>query len=361
MKLLRITALMFAAGLLLVSCGQQKTETVIAEKSVPITISTIETLDLKIENIYTGTLQGSKEAKVFASLPEAVVETPVKAGNYVKAGTPVIKLNKGGASSQYNQALAVYNQAKDNYNKFKNMFEQGAVSEQSYISAKTNFEVAEANFNSARQQVELTSPISGILTDLAVNIGEYVPLGIPLATISQTNNMRLKIFVGAKSAGNIKVGQMAEVNVEILGLNSSGLKGKVIAVSKSADPATRLFQVEIQIANPDGNLKPGMFARAGIKVADLKGATAVSKEAIFTDDGIFKVYKVVGDRAKEISISVGPATDDYYQVLDGLTPADSVVMIGRNLIEDGSLIKITDLNNENDSTSEEVTEVSSEG
>ena len=95
MKFFKITSLILIAGLLIISCGNKKTETVIAEKSIPVTIAEIQSMDLEIEMIHTGSLQGSKEAKVFATLPEAVVATPVKEGNYVKAGTPVIKLNKG--------------------------------------------------------------------------------------------------------------------------------------------------------------------------------------------------------------------------------------------------------------------------
>jgi len=361
MKFFKITPLILTAGLLIASCGEKEAETVTAEKSIPVTMSEIQRMDLEIEMVFTGSLQGLKEAKVFASLSEAVVATPVKEGGYVKAGTPVIKLNKGGASSQYNQARAVFNQAKDNYDKFKNLFEQGAVSEQSYISAKTNFAVAEANFQSARQQVELTSPISGILTNLAVNIGEYVPIGVPLATISQTDIMRLKIYVDAASAVNIKTGQKALVNIEIMGTNSGGFEGLVKAVSKSADPQTRLFQIEIQIQNPESKLKPGMFARASIKIADLESVVSAPKEAVYTDEGILKVYKIDGGRAQEIAITTGEITKDYYQVITGLDVGDSVIMIGRNLVEDGTLVTITDLDNENNSASEEVTEVNSEG
>ncbi|HEX7344318.1 MAG TPA: HlyD family efflux transporter periplasmic adaptor subunit, partial [bacterium] len=199
MKGIRIVILPLLA-LMMASCGKKQEAAVVEEKAVPVTVASASRSNISISRTYTGTLEGWKQAKIYASIPEAVIELPVREGSFVQAGQAVIILDKEGRASQLRQAQAIYDEAKDNFAKMSRLFEQGAISEQSLTSIKTNLDVAKANYESARQAVELTSPISGILTDLTVNIGQYAPLGMPLATIAQTDKMRMTIYVDSRSA-----------------------------------------------------------------------------------------------------------------------------------------------------------------
>lgn len=341
LKLSLITIVIMAAS----SCGNKKADVTIEEKAIPITISLVERGDLPVIKTYSGTLEGEKQAKIVASIHEAVVELPISEGSRVSAGQAVIMLDKNGLASQYNQAQALYLEAKDNHQKMTRLLEQGAISEQAYISAKTGFEVAQANFRAASRQVELTSPISGVLTELSVNVGEYAPVGIPIATVAQTDKIRLTLFIDSRSAGFIKKGQEATITVESIGDSDGEFIGFVREVSRSADPQTRLFRVEINIDNEDGALAPGMFARAEIVISQLNSVLIVPGEAVFSVEGVYKVYKIQGDRAREQSINVGESTFESAQIISGLSEGDTVAVIGRNLIEDGSLVKIVDGNN----------------
>jgi membrane fusion protein (multidrug efflux system) len=338
-----ITMIIIAGSVLSFSCGENEAEVAREEKAIAVTVEQAVLRDLGIQRVFTGTLEGVRQAQIFASIPEAVVDLPVSEGSVVKAGQPVIFLDKRGSFSRYNQSKAVYLEAKDNFEKMGRLYEQGAVSEQAFNNAKTGFEVASANFTAARQRVELTSPINGVLTDLSVNIGEFVPLGIPLATIAQTDMMRMTFYVDGKSVKNIKVGQVAEITVDIIEAGEPQFRGTVTEVSKSADPATRLFRVELKIDNESGAIKPGMFARARITVADLKSVLTVPKEAVFSVEGVWKTFLFEGSRAAERTITVGETTSKYAHVLSGIGRGDTVIVIGRNLIEDGSPVKIASL------------------
>jgi RND family efflux transporter MFP subunit len=343
MKRKIVGIIIVTASVLSYSCGDNEAETASEEKAIAVTVEEAALRDLGIQRVFTGTLEGVRQAQIFASIPEAVVDLPVSEGSVVKAGQPVIYLDKRGSFSQYNQSKAVYLEAKDNFEKMGRLYEQGAVSEQAYNNAKTAFEVASANYTAARQQVELTSPIDGVLTELSVNIGEFVTLGVPLATIAQTDEMRMTFFVDGNSVRNIRTGQVAEVKVDIVESGEPQFQGTVTEVSKSADPATRLFRVELKINNRSGAIRPGMFARARITVADLKSVLTVPKEAVFSVEGVWKAFLFDGGHAVEKTIAVGEATSDYSHVLSGIQPGDTVIVIGRDLIEDGSPVKIASL------------------
>jgi membrane fusion protein, multidrug efflux system len=268
---------------------------------------------------------------------------PVSEGRLVDAGQPVVLLDKDGPTSHFKQAEAMYLDAKDNNEKMGNLFKQGAISEQTYNGVKTNFEVARANYTAAKQQVELTSPISGVLTDLSVNIGQYAPVGVPLATVAQTDKMRLTIYVDGRGASYIKNSQKAKVTIDAAGATSSDFEGIVTEVAKSADPDTRLFRVEIQIDNREGLLSPGMYARATITISELNNVLTVPKESVFLIEGISKVYTLSSDnRARERTVTVGEWTPESYQIISGLTDGENVIVLGRNQVEDGSLVKVTE-------------------
>jgi len=328
------------------SCGEKNDDKASGERTISVTVAGAEPRNLSLDVIYTGTLEGKKQAKIFATIPEAVVELPVREGNRVNKGEAVIILDKGGSVSQYNQAKAIFLEARDNYNKMENLYKGGAISEQAYTGSKTAFEVAEANFESARQRVELTSPITGILTDLSVNIGEYVQPGSPLATVAQTSAMRLIVFVENRNVIYLKKGQKAEIFVDISRSKSTGFDGVIEEVSKSADPETRLFRVEILVNNPEGVLKPGMFARARITTANLKSVLTVPRESVFSTDGIYKVFVVEENKAVERSVGIGEMTEEYVVINSGLKENEIVIVLGRNLVEDGTPVTISNIDND---------------
>jgi RND family efflux transporter MFP subunit len=335
--MLLLTILAIAA----ISCGNNKNKDAAAvEKSVAVTVSEVKNDNIIIRKTYTGTVEGLKQANIYASIPEAVVDLPIPKGSRVESGQPVIILDKNGPASHYTQAYAQFIDAKDNFEKMGMLFQQGAISEQTFNSIRTGFEIAQANFESARQQVELTSPVSGVLTDLAVNIGDYVPVGVPLATIAQIDIMRTTIFVESRGAAHIRRGQVAKILVDISGQDSNEFEGNVAEVSASADPATRMFRVELRFNNTGGRARPGMFARAIVEVMELNNVMVVPKEAVFSVEGVFKVFIIEGDRAREKSISTGESSGDLIQVVSGLNIGEKVITLGRSSVVDGSLVNI---------------------
>ncbi len=343
MKKISLAILIIVPLLILASCGRKKKEVVVAEKPIAVTIAPAATRDIAITKTYTGTLEGFKQAKIYSSIPEAIVELPVSEGSLVEAGQPIILLDKEGPTSRYKQSEATYLDAKDNYEKMGELYKQGAISQQTYNSLRTNFEIARANFAAAKQQVELTTPISGILTDLSVNVGQYAPLGVPLATVAQTGKMRLTIYVDGRSATFIKKGQNASITIANFGSDSLSFVGTVTEVARSADPDTRQFRVELRIDNKDRMLSPGMYARATITTNKINNVLTVPKESVFLIEGISKVYTLSDDNhARERTITVGESTPDYYQVTSGLTEEENVIVLGRSQVADGSPVKVVD-------------------
>ena len=89
-----------------------------------------------------------------------------------------------------------------------------------------------------------------------------------------------------------------------------------------------------------------MFARARITTANLKSAPTIPRESVFSTDGIFKVFKIEEGKAAEKSIGIAESTDKYAVISSGLSQGDTVIVLGRNLVEDGSPVVISNIDSE---------------
>lgn len=318
-------------GLFLIAgCGSTEKQTIAIQK-VAVEVEPVQKGNITIMKTFTGTLAGAKQSKIYAVIPERVIGLPVSEGNYVESGKPIIILDKGGSASRYNQAQAVFFNARDNYEKMQNLYDQKAISEMAFKNAKTAYEVAEADFNAAKASVELSVTISGIVTDISVNIGDQAPLGIPIATVANIEKMRLTVFIGNSEVVKLKIGRKARVYLD----SQNPIDAKIIEISSSADPDTRLFRVELEMDNPDGRLKPGMFAKAEILVEDLTDVLYINNSSIFTEDGIPKAYFIQNDTAYVKSIEIGATDGNNTEVISGLQLGQPVVTVGKSNLRDG--------------------------
>lgn len=324
-------------GMLIVAgCGQTE-EKVNSVHKIAVEVEPISRGDITIYKAYSGTLEGARQSKVWASISERVIDLPKSEGSYVKAGEPIIVLDKDGAASKYNQARAVYLNSEDNFNKMKNLYELRAISEMDFKAAKTSYEVAQADFQAAKASVELSVPINGIINEIAVNVGDLAPMGMPLATVSNTEKMRLTIHVVVDVMDKLKVGQIAEVSTNSL----EPIDAVIAEISRSADPETRLFRIELEMDNHDGLLRPGMYAKARVVVEKRFDVLTINKKAVFSEEGIPKAYYIENDIAYIKTLETGASDGEVIEVLSGLAEGQNVVIVGKSSLRDKAPVMLS--------------------
>ncbi len=339
----KITAFtIFAAALFIWGCsGNSGDTTTQEEQAVSVRAMVIEPVSKELKKVYTGTLEGEKQAVIRAKIPEAVASIESREGSQVKANTVIVTLDKTGASSTYFQTQSVFKNAEKNYNKMQYLYDQGAISEAEYDGARTEYEVAKANFEASRQTVELTTSISGTVTSVDVSVGDYVAAGQQVATVATIDRLRIKLGVNPEDIKYFNIGDQVEVYVE----NDARSKaiGKVITVARSADPVTRAFQVQVELDNAGHSLKPGTFARAEIVIERFDNILTIPQKAIILKGDKSYVYFVEGDRVRLGEIRKGVDFNGMAQVLDGLNPGDTVVTVGQDYLGDGFKIRLNAL------------------
>jgi membrane fusion protein (multidrug efflux system) len=337
LRQISISALTIALPLLVVSCSE-KEQTIQTERTIAVNVQTIAPTNERVMRTFTGTLEGEKQAVLYAKLAESVQEVHVREGQAVKANQVIVSLDKDGPSTRYRETQSVYQNAEKNFRRMENLFNEGAISETQFDAARTEYEVLRSNLESVSRLVDLRTPISGTVTSLAVRTGDFVQLGQQLAVIATPGKLRVKFAVNTDNIAFVS--QNAEVRI-VLDVTNETSAGKIVSIAESADPETRSFQVEALIDNAGSAFRPGMFVKIQVTEEDLPQVLAVPRGAILKLDNKDVAFVVVDGVARRREVTLGPELEGRVVVLSGLMAGDTLVTLGQSYLDEGFRVTIS--------------------
>ncbi len=176
----------------------------------------------------------------------------------------------------------------------------------------------------------LTAPIEGIVVERNATIGATVGTDANLFKIIDISRVWIDANVFEKDLERVKFGQ--EVKVKVPAFPGSTFSGRVILVSSVVDPETRSVKVRTEVPNPDGRLKPDMFANVEI-ITDLHRSTiSIPQSAVLKDDEKAVVFVSEGSSYKKRVVTAGIQSNDRVEIIDGLVAGDKVVVKGNYLL-----------------------------
>src|SRR6185369_7637710 len=181
------------------------------------------------------------------------------------------------------------------------------------------------------------APISGVVSERLVQVGEFIGERTPVATIVQVDPLKLRTGVQERHAGIIQEGQPVEFRVESFG--DTLFHGKVAHVSPSLDQTMRTFAVEALVDNSDRRLKPGFFAKGVILTRKDEGVMAVPDSAISTLAGVSSVYIVKDGKIRQQAVTLGVRQGDLWEVLDGVKGEETLAASRLNELATGTSVQ----------------------
>ncbi|HEX3553842.1 MAG TPA: efflux RND transporter periplasmic adaptor subunit [Thermoanaerobaculia bacterium] len=191
-----------------------------------------------------------------------------------------------------------------------------------------------ARTRQAETDLVVRAPISGTVLEKKVVQGQYVTEGQDLYLLADLSRLWLSAKVYEQDLGGVKAGQ--EAVATLAAFPGRQLRGRIRFIDPLLDPATRTAGVRIELPNPGGALKPGMFANAELQV-DLGQGLAIPKSAVI-DAGVRQlVYVRLGPtRFAGREVRLGQTAGDLVQVLQGLSEGEQVVTSANFLIDSQS-------------------------
>ncbi|WP_271392348.1 efflux RND transporter periplasmic adaptor subunit [Aequorivita sinensis] len=271
----------------------------------------------------------------------------VKEGQRVSKGQRLAKIDDGGLSSQVAQQEAQLALAKTTFERQERLWEQKIGSEIQYLQAKTNYEAARNTTNQLRSQLGktiITAPFRGVIDDIISDPGQVVVPGqTPIIRLVNLSDMYVKASIPETYLTNIKKGTRVEVNLASINENFTGT---VRQVSNYINPNNRSFEIQVEIPNKDGNVKPNLIAT--VKVNDYSAENAITiPENILQENAagetIAYIYKPINDStgvAKRIIIETGLSYGNHTEVKSGLKKGDTIIKEGAKTLRDGQKVTI---------------------
>jgi membrane fusion protein, multidrug efflux system len=184
------------------------------------------------------------------------------------------------------------------------------------------------------QKAPVESTLTGILGRIYVDIGENVNSSTPVALVVSAEKVKIALDIPEKYLSRITLGQEAKVSVD--SWPGEQFLGTVTKVSPVVDLSTRTAPIEITVENKEYRLKSGMFAKVQLMMEARNNVPVILKEAIMGHDPDNYVFVVEANKALLKKIKLGIRQGPYFEVTEGLKEGDLVVVMGQQLIADGT-------------------------
>jgi RND family efflux transporter MFP subunit len=344
------------------------------ERVTPVRVAPVERQDLFQASVeVTGTVLALDDVQLFAKTPGRLEMLMVHEGDRVSAGQPVAVIERRTIEAQVQAAKAGLDVAKaqaeaaevglqsaaTEVKRLRTLFEKGSVTQQQLDGTETAYRAAAARRDLATAQIAqvtaqldavtiqldectIRSPMDGIVVDdFDHSIGGTISPQVPVLHIADMGKVRVVVRVSEEELGSIAIGRDAYVSV--VRFPGREFAGKVASISPTIEVRSRTAKVEILIVNPieSGShaLKPGMFARARVVIAEVAGALVISDHAIQKDDAARIVFVVADGRARRRVVTVGMTSGSRATIVEGLAEGEVVVVEGAAGLPDGTRIK----------------------
>lgn len=352
-----------------------------------------------LKRIYKDVGARVSKGTVLAALDSAMEEAQLSTAltNVDLAENSLKKAVKGARPEEVEQARAAVSQAETayevaqkNYERQESLFKEGVISESALDIARQQRDAAKANLESARERLKIAentataedlkqaqlnlklaqsrvseiktaieqkrvrSPISGVVADRFVDVGESGVPGIPLFSVVNDRKLKVVVSVPTNEVGHLSVGQ--RVNIQNDSLNSKdsggnsmngsegevaleeGLPGSITKIYPASSEETRLVKVEI-VPQDSLQLLVGSFCNVTIVRVLATDILIVPRRAILTSRDKSFVFIEDDGTVRRILIKTGPSDNENVAVLDGLKEGQHLILEGQTYVKDGQRVE----------------------
>lgn len=331
--------------------GKAKDEQQDAVPAVPVEVALPKVGDMVA--VYSGTanIKADRVAFVTPKVSGEIRAVLVEEGDQVKAGQVLARLDGDQLRLEVAQAEANLRKLERDYERNLELQKRGLVSSTAFDNLKYELDAARATYDLAALRLSYTSirsPIAGVVTSRTdtAQVGNTVtPVGgvvqqsdMAMFEIIDFNSLVLEINVPEGQLSRLAVGQTADITADAV--PGKVFQGRVSLITPRVDFQTATFPVKVEVSDPEGLLRPGMFARVGIVFDRREGAVQVPRSALLDDEGPPTVFVVEDGKAQERTLELGLSNGSYVEVLSGLVRDDQVVTVGQGALKDGTEVRV---------------------
>ena len=324
-------------------------ETIAAEKmsaKVDKVDTNVVTLTLKPQTIsdrisLPGEVSPWVVLNVPAELPGTITAKHITEGERVDKDTLLATVDARDAENSLKATQANYEAAAATLERLQGLYDKQLATRAQLDDAIARVDSLKANMNLDALRVKrsrIRTSMSGLVNHVFVEVGQYVGVGDPVAEIIQMD--RVKVRVGIPESDVEAVRKIDTFSVRIDALGGRVFEGRKHYLSRTADPAARLYDLQIEVANSDHAILPDMFVRVEIVKRQASDALAVPLFSVSRSDAGNYVFVVEDGVAKKRPVVLGIQEGWIVEVAEGLSPGQAVVVVGQRDLQDDEAVSV---------------------
>jgi len=324
--------------------GDEAAANVVAE----VTVTRVQRADIQSTLSVSGTISAlpNQDVRVSSLVPGRVAHMLVAEGDHISEGQAVAKIDDRPIHDQVRQAQAAVDQARANVEnaelslqRNQKLLDRGIAAQKDFEDARTQAAVNRALLNQAEAalslaQLNLTrtdvrSPLTGMVVKRLLSAGEQVDgtAAQPIFEVANTSEVELYGNVSALYLEKIRVGQALSISTDAF--PGKVFQSHIVAISPAVDPATNIGLVRIRIVNSAGRLRLGMFITAQVPLETHRNTLVAALQAVYRDsDGNPEIYRVDGEKAEAVPVTLGLETKDRVELLSGAQEGETIILGG---------------------------------
>jgi membrane fusion protein, multidrug efflux system len=300
-----------------------------------------------------GEIKAYQQATLYAKVAGYLKSIAVDKGDAVKEGAllaelevPELIADRAKFKAEVDVAAIDFQRVSDAQKKASDL-----VVPQTVDNARARLDIAKANLERNETLLgfaRITAPFSGVVTRRLVDPGAFIPAATSgsaaqnaaLITLMDFSKVRVQVAVPEPEVPFVKNGLPVKVSVDEL--PNRVFEGGVTRFAYALDDNTKTMLSEIEISNPKGELRPGMFATVKLVIEQKNDALLVPIEALLIEKAKSSVFTVAAGKAKKAAVKTGFNDGASVEILDGLGPNEPVILLGKQTLNDGQPVSVTE-------------------
>lgn len=352
----RRTVFVLTACGLLNACAPQLDEQTV-EFRVPVTVEAVAIATLEDRIVTTGTLR-TPELVTLNALDIGVLEISdgpdgrrLAEGTFVSAGQEIARIvgEEVRLAARTVAARRSYEAAQSELEANRRLLEQGLINQAVLDDLESAFEQARAELDRALRTEErnrLVTPIDGVILKLARDTdgqlmanGQLINPGQLVAQVAPLDRLIADVDLIGEDIARVRVGLPARARYYAWA--DQNFPGEVLRLAPTVDQRTRALRAEVEVANPEYLLRPGMFVEVTLVAERRENVPVIPRQAVTDRGGLRVVFVLSGQRVEQRQVSLGLGDDVAVEVRDGVEPGERIVVRGLETLTDDMLVRVS--------------------
>lgn len=312
---------------------------------IPVTVEPAKAEQWRDSVQAVGTLAAVNGVDISAANSGLVVDIAFQSGQAVKKGQMLLRLDSDVEKASLRSAQAEADLARISANRQRQLVKSDAVSQAAVDKAEAELKVKEAQVASLRAQIDkkqVHAPFDGVLGVRKVDLGQFIQSGEAIVNLQDLSVMLADFSLSQRDLELASVGRSIRMTTD--SYPGHVFEGTIAAIEPQVDAKTGMVLAQAKFPNPDGKLRPGMFARIEILREAVAQVVTVPVEAVSYNlhgDAVFVIEDGAdGPQAARQVVQLGERKDGRVVILKGLSAGASVVTTGQLKLEHGSKVQV---------------------